>query len=142
MRAHSQTATFVGVLAAVLAAGIIGQLPVHGRQDPTQQKPTEQPAGQQPASQPPATQPPADQTPDRAQQPIRTGINFVRVDVIVTDNKGEPVLDLKPEEFTITEDGKPQRVEQFSMVKIDAVGQGENRPTTAIRSDFDEEREA
>ena len=60
----------------------------------------------------------------RAQQPpIRTGINFVRVDVIVTDGKGEPILDLKPEEFTVTEDNKPQKVEQFSIVKIDAIEQ-------------------
>ena len=79
----------------------------------------------------------------RAQQPpIRTGINFVRVDVIVTDGKGEPVLDLKPEEFTVTEDNKPQKVEQFSVVKIDAIEQNNARPTTAIRSPFDEEREA
>jgi VWFA-related protein len=83
-----------------------------------------------------------DADPPRAQQPIRTGINFVRVDVIVTDNRGEPVLDLQPEDFTVTEDGKPQTIETFTTVKIDAAAQNEARPTTAIRSDFDEEREA
>ena len=66
----------------------------------------------------------------------------MRVDVIVTDGKGEPVLDLKPDEFIVTEDNKPQKVEQFTVVKIDAVEQTAARPTTAIRSDFDEEREA
>jgi VWFA-related protein len=80
--------------------------------------------------------------PPRAQQPIRTGINFVRVDVIVTDNRGEPVLDLTPEDFTVTEDGKPQAIETFTVVKIDAQSQQDERPTTVIRSDFDEEREA
>jgi VWFA-related protein len=117
---------------------------------PGQQPPAgNPPAGQgpadpaQPAQQPPAGDAPAQQQPiERAQQPIRTGINFVRVDVIVTDGKGQPVLDLKPEDFTVTEDGKPQRIEQFSVVKIDAVEQASSRPTTAIRSDFDEEREA
>ena len=48
----------------------------------------------------------------------------------------------KPEEFTVTEDNKPQKVEQFSVVKIDAVEQNNARPTMAIRTPFDEEREA
>ena len=38
------------------------------------------------------------------QQPVfRTGINFVRVDVIVTDKTGNPVSDLKPGDFEVTE---------------------------------------
>src|SRR5688572_10826622 len=133
MRAHSRNATLALVLIAVIAAAGPGRSV--RAQDPAPQPPTAQP--------PPATPPPADQAPVRAQQPpIRTGINFVRVDAIVTDGKGEPVLDLKPEEFIVTEDNKPQKVEQFTVVKIDAVGQNEARPTTAIRSPFDEEREA
>jgi VWFA-related protein len=141
MRAQSRPVIFVLGLSVVVAAGVVGHL--QGQQAPAQPPPSsQQPAGQPPAGQPPAGQPPAGQAPDRAQQPIRTGINFVRVDVIITDNKGEPVLDLKPDEFSVTEDGKPQKIEQFTMVKIDAVAQNENRPTTAIRSDFDEERES
>jgi len=133
MRAHSRNVTLALVLIAVIAAGGPGRS-AKG-QDPAPQPP----AGQKP----PATPPPGDQPPVRAQQPpIRTGINFVRVDAIVTDGKGEPVLDLKPEEFTVTEDNKPQKIEQFTVVKIDAVEQNASRPTTAIRSDFDEEREA
>jgi hypothetical protein len=137
MRAHSRTVTLAVILTAAVAGGGHGLL-LHA-QDPAPAPP----AGQQPPATPPATPPAADQQPVRAQQPpIRTGINFVRVDVIVTDGKGEPVLDLKPEEFTVTEDNKPQKVEQFSVVKIDAVEQNNARPTTAIRSPFDEEREA
>ena len=54
-------------------------------------------AGPQPPSPPP---PPsaggAAAGPSRAEQPIfRAGINFVRVDVIVTDRQGNPVTDLK-----------------------------------------------
>ena len=86
MRAHSRIVTLALILTAAVAGGSHGLL--LGAQDPAPPRP----AGQQP----PAT-PPADQEPVRAQQPpIRTGINFVRVDVIVTDGKGEPVLDLKP----------------------------------------------
>lgn len=143
MYAHPRTvALAVFVLAAVLTAGAAGG--VGAAQDPAPAPPAQEPAGQQPPPQPAGGQAaPANQTPERAQQPpIRTGINFVRVDVIVTDNKGEPVLDLKPEDFTVTEDGKPQKVEQFSVVKIDATSQTENRPVSALRTDADEEREA
>src|ERR1043165_8348835 len=68
-----------------------------------------------PAPQP--AQPPA--SPD--QQPVfRGGINTVRVDVIVTDKQGNPVSDLKLEDFQIEEDGKPQKPETFRLIKIDA----------------------
>ena len=103
-----------------------------------------QPAARQ--AQPPATPPPAQAQPaqDPQQQPpvIRTGINFVRVDVIVTDRKGNPVLDLKPEEFRLKEDGKAQAIESFSVVKIDD-GKDIDAPLpTEIRSLADEQREA
>jgi VWFA-related protein len=143
MRAHSRLVTLALVLLAVLASTPRG--PLYGQQAPPAQEPTagQPPAGQPPAGQQPQGQQPASEPPVRAQQPpIRTGINFVRVDVIVTDGKGEPVLDLKPEDFTVTEDGRPQKVEQFSVVKIDAVEQTANRPNSAIRTDSDEEREA
>ena len=144
MRAEFRPVTLALVLIALAAFG------PHHRLQGQQPPPAEPPAGQQPAppppaagSQPPAEQPPSSETPVRAQQPpIRTGINFVRVDVIVTDGKGEPVLDLKPEDFSVTEDGKPQKVEQFSVVRIDAVSQTASRPTSSIRTDTDEEREA
>jgi VWFA-related protein len=139
MRPHSRSATLAIIVVALLAAGRSGHS--QGAATPAQPQPQQQ-QQQQPAAPPQPAPPPAGQTPERAPQPIRTGINFVRVDVIVTDGKGEPVLDLKPEEFTVTEDGKPQKVEQFTVVKIDAVEQNAARPTMAIRSDFDEEREA
>ena len=50
---------------------------------------------------------------------FRAGINFVRVDVIVSDKTGNPVADLKQTDFEITEDGKPQTVETFRLVKVD-----------------------
>jgi VWFA-related protein len=142
MRAHSRSVTLALILAAAVAGS--GHRFSLNAQDPAPQPPAGQPpAGQQPPGGQPPAAPPGDQEPVRAQQPpIRTGINFVRVDVIVTDGKGEPVLDLKPEEFTVTEDNKPQKIEQFSVVKIDAAEQTAARPTTAIRSQFDEEREA
>lgn len=109
-----------------------------------QQSAPQQPAPQAPAAQQPTNQQPPDpQQPERTQQPpIRTGINFVRVDVIVSDGKGQPVTDLKAEDFSISEDGKPQKVESFTLVKIDNTAQSEDRPPSSIRNDYDEEREA
>ena len=89
-------------------------------------------------------QPPATPTQGEAQkQPtFKTSINFVRVDVIVSDDKGTPILDLKPEEFAVTEDGKPQKIETFSVIKIDPLDQVEGPTNGEIRSAGDEEREA
>ena len=73
---------------------------------------------------------------------IRSGINFVSVDVIVTDKKtGDVVLDMTKDDFEVREDKKPQRVETFDVVKIDQ----QSAPAIAsrpIRNEYDEEVEA
>ncbi len=87
---------------------------------------------------PGAPQPPV--APD--QQPVfRTGINTVRVDVIVTDRQGNPVTDLTLEDFEISEDGKPQKAETFRLIKIDTVTQP-SYTSRAIRTRNDEETAA
>jgi VWFA-related protein len=132
-----------GVLAIVLCAAAPA-----ARQTPPPPPPAGQPSQQPPAQQPPSQQPPAQQPaqqqpqPERAQQPIRSSINFVRVDVIVSDKQGSPVLDMKPDEFTVAEDGKPQKIESFSVIKIDPTSQVDAEAPREIRSDTDEEREA
>ena len=79
---------------------------------------------------------------DAPQQPVfRAGINFVRVDVIVTDDDGNPVTDLTIDDFEISEDGEPQTIETFERFLITpAVALDE--PVRPIRNAFDEEREA
>jgi VWFA-related protein len=44
---------------------------------------------------------------------IRANTRLVVVDVVVTDKKGEPVTALKPEDFTVEENGKKQKVSVF-----------------------------
>ena len=144
MRAYSRTTTPALVLIAVLAAGAAVVLAGSGTASQTHNSSaahaTCRPAADSAAA---CRRAAGGSRPAQPQQPpIRSGINFVRVDVIATDGKGEPILDLKPDEFSVTEDGKVQKIEQFSVVKIDAVAQTENRPTSAIRSNYDEEREA
>lgn len=91
-----------------------------------------------------ASQQPAQPPPAEPQQPVfRTGINFVRVDVIITDKNGNAVADLQPSDFEVVEDGKPQKIETFKLIKLDG-GRVEaaNEAPKAIRSEFDEESEA
>ena len=54
------------------------------------------------------------------QQPpvFRTATQFVTVDVVVTGKNDAPVTDLKLEDFEITENGKPQKISEFSFVSI------------------------
>jgi VWFA-related protein len=44
---------------------------------------------------------------------IKVTSNLVSLDVIVKDKKGKTVTDLKPEDFSITENGVPQKIEFF-----------------------------
>lgn len=92
---------------------------------------------QQPPPPPPQQQPPQPRPPT-----FKSGINFVRVDVIVSDRQGNPVLDLKAEEFQVSEDGTSQQVQQFEVVKIDPLSQVEGPTNGEIRTVQDEEREA
>jgi len=74
---------------------------------------------------------------------FRAGINFVRVDVIVSDKNGANVADLKQSDFEVTEDGKPQAIENFKFIKLDGGAvPGPDGPARAIRTDADEEQEA
>lgn len=45
-------------------------------------------------------------------------VNYVDVDVIVTDEKGQFVTGLTRDHFTVFEDGKPQKIETFSLVDL------------------------
>ena len=99
-----------------------------------QEKPAPSPSQEKPAAQTPVT-------PDSGQPVFRTGINSVRVDVIVTDRQGNPVNDLKLEDFEIAEDGKPQKPETMRLVKIDATTAPSYTQRT-IRTRLDEETAA
>src|SRR5262245_3526589 len=97
-------------LGPTAAAALLAVLVVTGRAQQTSPPP--------PADQP--QNPPAGETTPPGQTPVfRTGINFVRVDVIVTDRSGREVADLKQNDFDVLEDGKPQTVEAFKLVHLD-----------------------
>ena len=49
---------------------------------------------------------------------FRSGVEYVEVDVLVTDKKGNAVRDLTKDDFTILEDDERQRIESFSFVEL------------------------
>ena len=55
------------------------------------------------------------QTPQKPQDDdvVRIKSNLVNIDVIVKDKKGKYISDLKAEDFTISENGQPQKIEFF-----------------------------
>lgn len=94
-----------------------------------------------PAPQAPA-QPPQQQQQQQQPPVIKAGINFVSVDVIVTDKKtGNVVLNLKPQDFEVREDKTPQKIQTFSVVQIDPSTEP-TEPPKDIRNSYDEETEA
>ncbi|MBV9923398.1 MAG: VWA domain-containing protein [Acidobacteria bacterium] len=121
----------------LLLTCLLAQSPAAARQQPPQ--PTRTPAQAQ-------TPPPADDVPDwlknlpaapAGQQVliqiappgmpqtvendeddvVRITSNLVQFDAVVTDKKGNQVTDLKPEEFQILADNKPQQITNFSYVR-------------------------
>jgi VWFA-related protein len=47
-------------------------------------------------------------------QTLRTNTRLVVVDVVATESKGQPVPNLKASDFTLFEDGKPQKISGFN----------------------------
>ncbi|HXS93246.1 MAG TPA: VWA domain-containing protein [Candidatus Limnocylindrales bacterium] len=55
----------------------------------------------------------------QTQQPetvIRINVNVVQMDAVVTDAKGNHITDLSADDFQILQDGKPQRITNFSYI--------------------------
>jgi VWFA-related protein len=75
--------------------------------------------GQRPAPTPPK---PPQQDKSAEDEVVRITTNLVQVDVTVTDKKGQQVTDLRPEEVEILEDGRPQKITNFSYVSLENGG--------------------
>src|SRR3989454_2242150 len=73
-----------------------------------------------PRQQPPSPEPvPAQQRPGKSV--IRSSSDLVLIDAQVTDRSGNPVKGLKPEQFTLLEDDKLQRLSSFDYYDIEAI---------------------
>ena len=72
-----------------------------------------------PPTQTPPPAAPRQGQPDPQQPIFRTRVDSISVDVTVTDKQGNPVTDLKPEEFEIREAGKVQSIDSFRFIKME-----------------------
>src|SRR5689334_2386590 len=76
------------------------------------------PSAQQQTPPPPTSAPGTPAGPTPVQPGFKTEVNYVEVDTVVTNEKGDFVKNLKADDFTVLEDGKPQKIEMFSQVDI------------------------
>src|SRR5262245_23718800 len=111
MPSRARIAVIAGAITAVLVSTSGDAQQTAAQPAPTGQQPA---AGQPQTDQQPAGQQPASQTPV-----FRAGVNFVRVDVIVSDKNGNPVDNLKETDFEVTEAGKVQEIQTFKRIELD-----------------------
>ena len=77
------------------------------------------------------------QKPSTSGPTFKSSTRLIQVSVVVQDGRRRPVTDLKPEDFEIFEDGKPQPVSVFSLrgqAPSDAVAEGTGVFTNRLQS--------
>jgi VWFA-related protein len=110
------------ILAALAAVSLLGA-PL-GAQSPQPQVVPVNPR------QGPQAPPTAKQVP-RGKATIRSTVSLVEIDVQVTNRDGKPVKGLKQEQFSVTEDGKPQKISTFEyndIEQVETAGKGDEAP--------------
>src|SRR5580700_680182 len=56
------------------------------------------------------------------QNVIRINVNLVQVDAVVTDSHDHPVPNLEAKDFEILQDGKAQKITNFSYINVQSSG--------------------
>ncbi len=89
------------------------------------------PAGlaQYPQATPPA--PPPQVTPNE-KATLRSAVDLVEVDAVVTDRSGKPIKGLKQEQFGVAEDGKDQKVATFDYYDVEKIETAEAADTAPV----------
>ncbi|HEX8558872.1 MAG TPA: VWA domain-containing protein [Pyrinomonadaceae bacterium] len=82
--------------------------------------PQQQPARPQPTPTPAPAPSPAPAESDEDDDVVRITANLVQFDAVVTDGEGRIVTDLRPEDFEVQVEGKPQEITNFSFVSVAA----------------------
>src|SRR5713101_648867 len=71
---------------------------------------------------------------------IKVTSNLVSLDVIVKDKKGKAITDLKPEDFTVSENGVPQKIEFFDATLTTSEAAQPTRPNDPTQPPNDSTR--
>ena len=111
-------------LVALLAVGLTASPAMPQSQQQSTPAPTAVPAPPPPATD--STRPP-NQVP-----PLRTTSDLVRIDVEVTDRSGASIKGLRADQFTVTDNGKPQKISSFVYADIEAIEQAGNEDQKPI----------
>ena len=69
--------------------------------------------------------------PEDDDEVVRITTELVQVDAVVTDEDGRHVTDLRPEDFEVTEDARPQEVTNFSYIDVSSGAPGRAAPAAA-----------
>ena len=77
------------------------------------------------------------QAPARPTPVIRLGVDLVRVDATVTDERGRHVPDLTAGDFEVLQDGKPQTISLVNYVRLDSAPAGVRRRSSTLRPGSD-----
>jgi len=81
----------------------------------------------------PAPPPPPPQVNANQKGAIRAAVDLVEIDAQVTDRDGKPIKGLRQDQFTVSEDGKDQKISSFEyndVEKIETAGGGDSAPVT------------
>src|ERR1700683_1821545 len=113
------TLWLLAALVARPAAAQTGQAPPEQQQSGAQSAPV---VVATPAPSPArAQQTPAQQASHQPSSVLRSSSDLVRIDVEVTDKSGKPIKNLSANQFTVTDEGKPQAITSFSYADIEAI---------------------
>ncbi|HKV33290.1 MAG TPA: VWA domain-containing protein, partial [Pyrinomonadaceae bacterium] len=88
---------------------------------------------QQPSLPPPPkpqAQKPAPQEPDDDVDVVKITTNLVQIDAVVIDRKGMQVTDLRSHEVEMLENGKPQKITEFSYIRIGRTAEAAAKPSS------------
>src|SRR5580693_9278856 len=119
MRIKLKASSITMLLLAGFAIGCVSSRAQSSQQStPSPATPTPSPSSQELAS---------NQTPA-----IRASSDLVRIDVEVTDKSGKPVKGLTPEQFSITENGKAQKISIFTFQDIEKMETAQSDDTKPI----------
>ena len=119
------------VLIGILVAGLCFN-PIAAR---AQQQPTQGSASAASAQGQIQLPPPPPANPPNTQNALRSSSDAVRVDVEVTDRSGKAIKGLKADQFSITDNGKPQKISTFTYSDIEAIqtaGEGDENSTPVV----------
>lgn len=99
------------------------------------QQATPSPAPSPQTTTPQPTPPRGEASGEQDDDVVRITTNLVQIDAVVTDRDGRQVTDLRPEDFEILENGRPQTITNFSYVALTPGAQPTASPTR--RNDAD-----